>query len=75
MKTQIVFEDGTPAEDEDMSFWWDENDVRTLDKVMDFTKHFPYWEELPRPKGFIDVIEEDGKWYWITDDNQLIDKL
>jgi hypothetical protein len=68
MRQQILMADGSAAEDEDMSFLWDENDKRILDYVMDFSKHFPYWVEVPKPKGLIDVEEKDGKWYWIIED-------
>jgi hypothetical protein len=68
VKKEILMKDGTPAEDEDMSFWWDENDKRILDTVMDFTKYYPYWEELPKPNGLIDVEKVDDIWYWIIEE-------
>ncbi len=62
--------DGSPALDEDMSFWWGENDERILDKVMDFSQTFPYWVELPKPEGLIDVEKENDVWYWIIEDKK-----
>lgn len=72
MKQPIIMRDGSPAEDEDMSFWYDEKDERTLDKVMDFSETFPYWQELKRPEGFMDVEKIGEVWFWIIKEPETV---
>lgn len=43
----VKMRDGSLAEDEDISRWPD----GSLDKVMDFTKTYPYWQKLKCPYG------------------------
>jgi len=73
MKQPIIMRDGSPAEDEDISFLYEEDGKgntihRHLDYVMDFSQHFPYWEELPKPEGCKGVEKIDDVWYWIIED-------
>lgn len=64
----VIMGDGSPAQDEDMSFLYDEKGLkRSLDYVMDFTEHFPYWKELPKPEGYNNVGKVGGVWYWTVD--------
>ena len=79
MREPILMPNGTPAEDEDMSFNYeampDGTERRIIDYVMNFTEHFPYWEELPKPKGLIDVEKVDDTWYWIIEDDLTNNKI
>ena len=56
--------DGSLAEDEDMSL----HDNGKLDRVMDFSKSFPYWKHL-KPKA------NPGDVFWVRETWQHSDDL
>jgi hypothetical protein len=72
---KIIMADGSPCDEESISWWYlDDEQGNTIDKdlayVMDFTKHFPYWEELLAPEGYNHAVEIDGVWHWAVKENR-----
>jgi hypothetical protein len=66
---KVIMADGSLCDETSISWWYegDEEDEfkdQHLAYVMDFSKHFPYWEELKPPEGYNHVVEIEDVWYW-----------
>jgi hypothetical protein len=74
---KVIMADGSLLDDESISWWYEEDGEgniigKELAYVMDFTKSFPYWEELKAPEGFNHVVQIGEVWHWSVKEDKKI---